>query len=103
MSYTNTANTANSIVGNIISTATTNVTDPIAIVTNAITNNNTKPILDIGLTDLVKKIDQDNKLKLYVTYEKDTNGELNIKDQYYIDKTDPNASVVKKVKVEVNA
>ena len=73
----------------------------IKIVTAAIAAGNAIPP-PIPMIDLVKKIGEDNKLKLYVTYEKYANGELSIKDQYYIDAIpDGNVSVVKKV--DVNA
>jgi hypothetical protein len=93
------SNISKSLVDTSISLATAKSTNnPIDIVNAAIANTN-NPISDIGMTELVTKIDTENKLKLYVTYEKDATGELSIKDQYYIDKSDVTGTVVKKVKV----
>lgn len=95
---------ASNIVNTSTSLATANITNnPIDIVNAAIANATTNPITEITMDNLVKKIDTDNKLKLYVTYEKDTNGELSIKDQYYIDATTDANNKPEVKKVEVNA
>ena len=89
-------NIATNLINTSTSLATANLTkNPIDIV-NAAIQNAENTILDIGMTELIGKIDTTNKLKLYVKYTKDATNELSIEEKYYI-ATDDGNTVVKKV------